>query len=151
MNCTDSVLNSDELPVRGIDQCPSTPSTQPSPGLVLGKWNRLPALFTTARLNSCFVEAEAFLKCVNLLAIEKILLFCPSPFHSLNLVLLILAPFFFLPPPPLPNLLPYKILDVSDSCDFLFGKEKKDTKMHSDAATSSSFSLNLDGFPQSVQ
>lgn len=23
MNCTDSVLNSDELPERGIDQCPS--------------------------------------------------------------------------------------------------------------------------------
>lgn len=28
MNCADSVLNSDELPVRGIDQCPSTLSTQ---------------------------------------------------------------------------------------------------------------------------
>lgn len=66
MNCADSVLNSDELPVRGIDQCPSTLSTQWSPGLVLVKWNRLLALFKRARLYSCFVEAEAFLKCVNL-------------------------------------------------------------------------------------
>lgn len=75
MNCADSVLNSDELPVRGIDQCPSTLSAQPRPGLVLVKWNRLLALFTTARLNSCFVEAEAFLKCVNLLAIQKTIFF----------------------------------------------------------------------------
>lgn len=66
MNCSDSVLNSDELPVRGIDQCPSTLSTQRSPGLVLVKWNRLLALFRTAWLYLCFVEAEAFLKCVNL-------------------------------------------------------------------------------------
>lgn len=75
MNCADSVLNSDELPVRGIDQCPSTLSTQRSPGLVLVKWNRLLALFTTARLNSCFVEAEAFLKCVNLLRFKRLLFF----------------------------------------------------------------------------
>lgn len=66
MNCADSVLNSDELPVRGIDQCPSTLSTQWNPGLVLVKWNRLQDLFKRAWLYSCFVEAEAFLKCVNL-------------------------------------------------------------------------------------
>lgn len=85
MNCADSVLNSDELPVRGIDQCPSTLSAQPSPGLVLVKWNRLLVLFTMARLNSCFVEAEAFLKCVNLLAVQK------TPIFFLLL-------FFVLPP-----------------------------------------------------
>lgn len=78
MNCADSVLNSDELPVRGIDQCPSTLSTQWDPGLVLDKWNRLLALFKRTRLNSCFVEAEAFLKCVNLLCFKGAPFFPPS-------------------------------------------------------------------------
>lgn len=78
MNCADSVLNSDELPVRGIDQCPSTLSTQWNPGLVSVKWNRLLALFRRAWLNSCFVEAEAFLKCVNLLWLKRVLFFLCS-------------------------------------------------------------------------
>lgn len=129
MNCTDSVLNSDELPVRGIDQCPSTLSAQPSPGLVLVKWNRLPALFTTARLNSCFVEAEAFLKCVNLLAIQKDYFFSP-PFHSVNSLLLILEAFFSL----LPQICSLKILDVldlklSDSWHFFVLQNKTKKKM----------------------
>lgn len=54
------------------------------------------------------------------------LLFFSFPFHSVNLLLLILAAFFPYPP----KLLPEKILDVldlklSDSCCFLFCKEKR--------------------------
>lgn len=130
MNCADSVLNSDELPVRGIDQCPSTLSTQRSPGLVLVKWNRLLALFTAARLNSCFVEAEAFLKCVNLLRFKRLLFFfhpSSSSFHSVNLVLLILGAFCRLQP----EILALKLC-LSLKTDIK--SALKDTKMHSEAA-----------------
>lgn len=78
MNCADSVLNSDELPVRGIDQCPSTLSTQWNPGLVLVKWNRLLPLFKRAWLNSCFVGVEAFFKmCKSSVVKKKTLFFSP--------------------------------------------------------------------------
>lgn len=133
MNCADSVLNSDELPVQGIDQCPSTLSAQPSPGLVPAKWNRLLALFTEARLNSCFVEAGAFLKCVNLLAIQKTPIFfsffCPFSFHSVDLVLLIFLAFFFF--------LPFAVRMILHVLDLVLGTvylPKEDTNMHRDGA-----------------
>lgn len=79
--------------------------------------------------------------------------FCPSPFHSVNSVLLILAAFFFSPQICCPKILDVLDLKLSDSWHFFFIIifQIKDTKMHSDAATSSSFSLNLDGLSQSVQ
>lgn len=63
--------------------------------------------------------------------------FCPSPFHSVNSVLLILAAFFFLPPKfCCPKILDVLDLKLSDSWHFLFYQKhkKKDTEMHSDAA-----------------
>lgn len=134
MNCADSVLKSDELPVRGIDQCPSTLSTQRSPGLVLVKWNRLLALFTTARLNSCFVEAEAFLKCVNLLRFKRLLFFFSS---------LLLLSFSEFGAAHFGSVLPFAARDpdvpapklkVCLSLKTNIKSTLKDTKMHSEAA-----------------
>lgn len=93
MNCADSVLNSDELPVRGIDQCPSTLSTQWSLGLVLVKWNRLLALFKRGLIKFMFCWSRSLFKMCKSSAIQKSPIFFFASFHSVNLVLLILGVF----------------------------------------------------------
>lgn len=64
MNCTDSVLSADELPVRGIDQCRSTFGAHGAPALSCpnGTGCRLygPSLFTSSNYIHVLAKQKPF-------------------------------------------------------------------------------------------
>lgn len=73
MNCADSVLSADELPVRGIDQCRSTFGVHRAPAL--SWWNGTgcrqygPGPFTSFNYIHVLVKQKPFTKC-KLLSVE---------------------------------------------------------------------------------